>query len=433
MFSYFSYFCYNEKTLYYFILTSMQNEFDKFLRQIEGTRKFLEVPENIYRQLLSVKRFLEVSIPVMMDSGEVKVFTGYRSQYNDARGPFKGGIRFHQNVNIGEVKALSAWMAFKCAVVDIPLGGGKGGIIVNPKELSSGELERLSRGYVRSVSDIIGDRVDIPAPDVNTDGRIMSWMLDEYETIRRHHEAGVITGKPLSLGGSKARSYSTAQGGFYVIDSAAKKMGIEKGATVAIQGFGNAGRNIAFIMQKAGYKIISVSDSKGVIENKEGLDIADVAKYKDEKGTLLGYPKAKDIASAEQLAEEVDIFIPAALENSVTEKDAQTLKTKLVAELANGPVTPEADAVFEKNNVTVLPDILTNAGGVVVSYFEQVQNAYGYYWEEKEALQKLETIMRTAFEEVWKIRTEKKTTARNAAYIIALSRISEAMMARGRG
>ncbi|MCX6739151.1 MAG: Glu/Leu/Phe/Val dehydrogenase [Candidatus Parcubacteria bacterium] len=411
----------------------MQNEFDKFLRQIEGTRQFLDIPENIYRQMLSVKRFLEVSIPVKMDNGEVKVFIGYRSQYNDARGPFKGGIRFHQNVNIGEVKALSAWMAFKCAVVDIPLGGGKGGIIVNPKELSLGELERVSRGYIRAISSFIGDRVDIPAPDVNTDGRIMSWMLDEYETIVGHHEAGVITGKPLSLGGSKARSYSTAQGGFYVIDSAVKKLGIQKGATVAIQGFGNAGRNIAFIMEKAGYKIISVSDSKGVIENKDGLDIADVAKYKEEKGTLSGYPKAKDITSEEQFSETVDIFIPAALENSITEKDAQTLKTKLVAELANGPVTPEADAIFEKNKVVVLPDILTNAGGVVVSYFEQVQNAYGYYWEEKEALQKLETIMRSSFEEVWKVGEEKKTTVRNSAYVIALSRISEAMLARGRG
>ncbi len=416
------------------MLANMQNEFDKFLRQIEGTRQFLDIPENIYRQMLSVKRFLEVSIPVKMDNGEVKVFIGYRSQYNDARGPFKGGIRFHQNVNIGEVKALSAWMAFKCAVVDIPLGGGKGGIIVNPKELSLGELERVSRGYIRAISSFIGDRIDIPAPDVNTDGRIMSWMLDEYETIVGHHEAGVITGKPLSLGGSKARSYSTAQGGFYVIDSAVKKLGIQKGATVAIQGFGNAGRNIAFIMEKAGYKIISVSDSKGVIENKDGLDIADVAKYKEEKGTLSGYPKAKDITSEEQFSETVDIFIPAALENSITEKDAQTLKTKLVAELANGPVTPEADAIFEKNKVAVLPDILTNAGGVVVSYFEQVQNAYGYYWEEKEALQKLETIMRSSFEEVWKVREEKKTTTlRNSSYVIALSRISEAMLARGRG
>ncbi|TRZ52926.1 Glu/Leu/Phe/Val dehydrogenase [bacterium] len=411
----------------------MHNEFEKFRKQIEATRKFADISENIYRQLSSVKRFLEVSIPVVMDNGEVKVFTGYRSQYNDARGPFKGGIRFHKNVSEGEVKALSAWMAFKCAVVDIPLGGGKGGIIVDPKELSEGELERLSRGYIRALSFAIGDRVDIPAPDVNTDGRIMSWMLDEYETIVRHHEAGVITGKPLSLGGSKSRSYSTAQGGFYVIDSAVKKLGIKKGATVAIQGFGNAGRNIASILEKAGYKIISVSDSKGAIENKKGLDISEVSAYKDTNKTLVGYPKAKDISAEEQFAEKVDIFIPAALENSITENNAKILKTKLVVELANGPVTADADAVFLKNKVTVIPDILANAGGVVVSYFEQVQNAYGYYWEEKEALQKLETIMRRSFEEVWKKGEEKKTSLRNGAYVIALSRIAEAMISRGRG
>jgi len=411
----------------------MHNEFEKFRKQIEATRKFADISENIYRQLSSVKRFLEVSIPVAMDNGEVRVFTGYRSQYNDARGPFKGGIRFHQNVNEGEVKALSAWMAFKCAVVDIPLGGGKGGIIVDPKKLSDGELERLSRGYIRALSFAIGDRVDIPAPDVNTDGRIMSWMLDEYETIVRHHEAGVITGKPLSLGGSKSRSYSTAQGGYYVIDSAVKKLGIKKGATVAIQGFGNAGRNIASILEKAGYKIISVSDSKGAIENKKGLDISEVSAYKDANKTLVGYPKAKDISAEDQFAEKVDIFIPAALENSITENNAKILKTKLVVELANGPVTAEADAVFLKNKVTVIPDILANAGGVVVSYFEQVQNAYGYYWEEKEALQKLETIMRRSFDEVWKKGEEKKTSLRNGAYAIALSRIAEAMISRGRG
>ena len=411
----------------------MQNEFEKFLRQIETTRKFADISENIYRQLMSVKRFFEVSIPVKMDNGEVKVFTGYRSQYNDARGPFKGGVRFHQNVNVGEVKALSAWMAFKCAVVDIPLGGGKGGIIVNPEDLSITELEKLSRGYIRAISSFIGDHVDIPAPDVNTDGRIMSWMLDEYETIIGRHEAGVITGKPLFLGGSQARSYSTAQGGFYVIDSAAKKLGIKKGATVAIQGFGNAGRNIALILEKAGYKIISVSDSKGAIENKKGLTISDVGKYKDANKTLVGYPKAKEINPEDQFFENVDIFIPAALENSITEDYAKVLKTKLVAELANGPVTIEADTVFVKNKITVIPDILANAGGVVVSYFEQVQNSYGYYWEEKEVLQKLEFIMRRSFDEVWEKGKEKKTSLRNAAYSIALSRIAEAMVARGRG
>lgn len=408
------------------------NEFNKFLAQLKKTREFVTIEENIYRQLQNVQRFLEVSIPVKMDNGEVKVFCGFRSQYNDARGPFKGGIRFHQNVNEGEVKALSAWMAFKTAVVGIPLGGGKGGVIVNPKELSMGELERLSRGYIRAVLPIIGDCVDVPAPDVNTDPRIMGWMLDEYEQVRGHHEAGVITGKPLSIGGSKARGYSTAQGGFYVLDEAVKKLGLPKNTTVSIQGFGNAGRNIAKILQDKGYKIISVSDSSSTIINCLGLDIDEAGKYKDKTGSLLGYVGAETVRKTDCLAQDADIFIPAALENSITGKDAEGLKAKLVIELANGPLTSEAEKVLNERGTIVVPDILTNAGGVVVSYFEQVQNAYGYYWEEAEVLGKLEKIMRRSFDEVWKISEEKKTTLRNAAYVIAVSRIVEAMKDRGR-
>jgi glutamate dehydrogenase/leucine dehydrogenase len=410
-----------------------QNEFDKFLGQLKKTLEFVKVEENIYRQLEGVQRFLEVSIPVKMDNGEMRVFRGYRSQYNDARGPFKGGIRFHQNVNEGEVKALSAWMAFKTAVVGIPLGGGKGGVIVNPKEISVGELERLSRGYIRAISPIIGDWVDVPAPDVNTDPRIMGWMLDEYEKVRGHHEPGVITGKALSIGGSKARSYSTAQGGFYILDEAVKKLGLSKNSTVSIQGFGNAGRNIAKILQGKGYKIISVSDSRGAIVNCMGLDIDEVGKHKDKTGTLEGYVGADKLDTAVCLAQDADIFIPAALENSITGKDAEGMKAKLIVELANGPITSEAEEILNKKGTIIVPDILTNAGGVVVSYFEQVQNAYGYYWEEAEVLGKLEKIMRHSFDEVWKVAEEKKTTLRNAAYIIAVSRIAEAMKDRGRG
>lgn len=408
------------------------NEFDKFLGQLKKTREFVKIEENIYRQLSSVQRFLEVSIPVKMDNDEVKVFRGFRSQYNNARGPFKGGIRFHQNVNEGEVKALSAWMAFKTAVVGIPLGGGKGGVIVNPKELSAGELERLSRGYIRAIAPIVGDWVDVPAPDVNTTPQIMGWMLDEYEKVRGHHEAGVITGKPLSIGGSKARGYSTAQGGVYILDEAVKKLGLPKNATVSIQGFGNAGRNVAKILQDKGFKIISISDSSGTIVNAMGIDIDEAGKYKDETGALLGYVGAEMVRKADCMAEDADIFIPAALENSITGKDAQKLKAKLVVELANGPLTTEAETVLNEKGVVIVPDILTNAGGVVVSYFEQVQNAYGYYWEEAEVLGKLEKIMRRSFDEVWKVSEEKKTTLRNAAYIIAVSRIAEAMKDRGR-
>jgi glutamate dehydrogenase/leucine dehydrogenase len=410
----------------------IKNEFDKFLGQIGKTREFVKIEENIYHQLESVQRFLEVSIPVKMDNGEVRVFRGFRSQYNDARGPFKGGIRFHQNVNEGEVKALSAWMAFKTAVVGIPLGGGKGGVIVNPKELSTGELERLSRGYIRAISPIIGDWTDIPAPDVNTDPAIMGWMLDEYEKARGRHEPGVITGKPLSIGGSKARGYSTAQGGFYILDEAVKKLGLPKNATVSIQGFGNAGRNIAKILQDKGYKIISVSDSSATIVNAMGLDIDEAGKYKDKTGALLGYDGAEVMRKTDCSLEDADIFIPAALENSITGEDAERLKARLIVELANGPLTAEAEEILNENGVVIVPDILTNAGGVVVSYFEQVQNAYGYYWEESEVLDKLEKIMRRSFDEVWKISEEKKTTLRNSAYIIAVSRIAEAMRDRGR-
>lgn len=410
-----------------------QNEFDKFLAQLAKTREFVQIEENVYRQLQNVQRFLEVNIPVKMDSGEVKVFRGYRSQYNNARGPFKGGIRFHQNVNEGEVKALSAWMAFKTAVVGIPLGGGKGGVIVNPKELSAGELERLARGYICAISSIIGDWADVPAPDVNTSPQIMGWMLDEYEKVRGHHEAGVITGKPLSIGGSKARGYSTAQGGFYILDEAVKKLGLSKNSTVSIQGFGNAGRNIAKILQDKGYKIISISDSSATVVNAMGIDTDEAGKYKDKTGALLGYVGAEVMRKTDCMAEDADIFIPAALENSITGKDAERMKAKLVVELANGPLTAEAEAVLNEKGVVIAPDILTNAGGVVVSYFEQVQNAYGYYWEEAEVLGKLEKIMRRSFDEVWKISEEKKTTLRNAAYIIAVSRIAEAMKDRGWG
>ncbi|MBI2120805.1 MAG: Glu/Leu/Phe/Val dehydrogenase [Parcubacteria group bacterium] len=409
------------------------DEFDKFLAQLAKTREFADIPENIYRQLEGVQRFLEVSIPVKMDGGETRVFRGFRSQYNNARGPFKGGIRFHQNVNEGEVKALSAWMAFKTAVVDIPLGGGKGGVVVNPKELSAGELERLARGYIRAISPIIGDRVDVPAPDVNTSPQIMAWMLDEYEQVRGHHEPGVITGKPLSVGGSKARSYSTAQGGVYVLEEAAKKLGLPKNATASIQGFGNAGRNVAKILQDKGYKIISVSDSSGTIVNAMGLDISEVEKYKDATGSVFGYTGAEMVRKTDSHAEDADIFIPAALENSITGKEAQELKAKLVVELANGPLTAEAEKILNERGTVVVPDILTNAGGVVVSYFEQVQNAYGYAWEEAEVLGKLEKIMRRSFDEVWKIAEVKNTTLRNAAYAIAVSRIAEAMKDRGRG
>ncbi|MEI6528499.1 MAG: Glu/Leu/Phe/Val dehydrogenase [bacterium] len=408
------------------------NPFQSMLKQLAEVQKIIKIDANIFVQLQSPQKCLEISIPVKMDDGSVKVFTGYRSQYNNARGPYKGGIRFHPLVTQDEVKALSGWMTWKCAVAGIPLGGGKGGVIVDPRTLSEKELEQLSRGYIDGIYKLIGSRVDVPAPDVYTDSKIMSWMLDEYEKLVGIHDPGVITGKPLSLGGSKARSYSTAQGAYYVLQNFVDKIGLKKGASIAIEGFGNAGGLLAEILYKDGYKIIAVSDSKGAIENQAGLDIIKLSKYKKEKGSVLGFAGAKDLKSDKLFAVKTDILIPAALDGSINVKNANSIKAKMILEVANGPVTNEADAILSKRGVVIVPDILANAGGVVVSYFEQVQNAANYYWTEAEVLEKLKKIMDDASEEVWKNRQDYKTTVRMGAYISAVKRVAEAMKVRGR-
>ncbi len=405
--------------------------FKNVLKQLSQVKDIINLEEDIHTCFLSPQRFLEVSIPVKMDNGRVKTFIGYRSQYNDARGPFKGGIRFHQGVTREEVKALSAWMTWKTAVVNIPLGGGKGGVIVNPKELSDRELEALSRGYIRDIYKLLGPRVDVPAPDVYTDPRIMGWMMDEYEKLEGSHNPGMITGKPLSLGGSKAREYSTAQGAFYVFQKGIEKLGLGKNINVGIQGFGNAGSFMAKLLFKAGYKITTISDSKGTAVNCMGLDPYDVEKYKKETGSVAHYKGGKDIQGAHCLEQDVDVLIPAALEGSIDEKEAHEIKAKMIVELANGPITPEADKILAEKNVLVIPDILANAGGVTVSYFEQVQNAYSYYWEEEEVLEKLKKIMDTSFDEIWKAKEKYKTTMRMGAYAIAVNRVADAMKARG--
>jgi len=324
------------------------NAFENSLKQLEELNQNIKLDENIYAQLQSPEKFLEVSIPVKMDNGKVRVFKGYRSQYNSARGAYKGGIRFHPEVNESEVKALSAWMTWKTAVVNIPLGGGKGGVIVNSKELSSNELEKLSRGYIQAIHKLIGPEVDIPAPDVYTDPRIMGWMMDEYEKLVGHHAPGVITGKPLALGGSEARSYSTAMGAVYVLEEAVKKVGLEKGAMVAIQGFGNAGAIMAKLLQERGFKVAVLSDSRGTISNYMGLDVDEVMAHKNQTGSVGGYKGGDDAGEKHCLEHEVDILIPAALENSITEENVDKIKAKLIIELANGPITPEADEVLKK-------------------------------------------------------------------------------------
>lgn len=407
------------------------NALKDILKQLEEVKNLIGLEENIYKQLCFPQKTLEVSIPVKMDDGLIKVFIGFRSQYNNARGPYKGGIRFHPNVNLDEIKALSALMAWKTAVVDIPLGGGKGGVIVDPKKLSVGELERLSRGYIQAIYKLIGSDVDVPAPDVYTDSRIMGWMIDEYEKLTGKYNLGAITGKPLSIGGSKVRGYSTAQGAVFVLNKAVEKIGLRKNSTIAIQGFGNAGSLIADTLQKQGYRIIIVSDSRGSIKNKEGLNIEAVKEHKEKTGSVVNCSGSENIDEKDWLEQEVDILIPAALENSITIDNVKKIKAKLIIELANNPITAEADEILNKKNIFVIPDILANAGGVVVSYFEQVQNSYNYYWKEEEILEKLKDIMFKSFEEVWVEKERYKTSIRIGAYALAVKRIAQAMTDRG--
>lgn len=401
------------------------------MAQLKKAAGFLNLEPVTLEKLSVPNQVHKVSIDVEMDNGERKTFPGFRSQFNNARGPYKGGIRFHPGVSEDEVKALSFWMAIKCATVGIPLGGGKGGVIVNPKELSESELEKLSRGYIKGLYKYLGPDKDVPAPDVYTTPQIMAWMLDEYEKQTGHHAPGMITGKPLSIGGSAGRGTATAQGGFYVLEQALKKLKLKPAkTTVAIQGFGNAGAHMAKIMFDAGYKIVAVSDSKGGIYNKKGINPYKAEEYKEKNGSL---PKEKNqvITNEELLELDVVVLIPAALENQITKENAGRVKAKIVAELANGPTTPEADEILFKNKVLLVPDVLTNAGGVTVSYFEQVQNAMNYYWAEKEVFEKLKKIMVDAFEGVWKVKEKHKTDMRTAAFILAVDRIVQAMKDRG--
>ncbi|HSR88854.1 MAG TPA: Glu/Leu/Phe/Val dehydrogenase [Candidatus Udaeobacter sp.] len=399
------------------------------LKQLEKLKNLVNLEDNIYEQLKSPQKFLEVSIPVKMDNGKIKVFKGFRSQFNNARGPYKGGIRFHPQVNESEVKALSMWMALKTAVVGIPLGGGKGGVIVNPKELSAAELEKLSRGYIAAIYKLIGPTVDVPAPDVYTDPKIMGWMLDEYEKLTGGGNPGVITGKPLSIGGSKARGYSTAQGGFYALQEAVKKINLAN-LRVAVQGFGNAGATMAKIVAENGYKVVAVSDSKGGIYQADGLEIEKLFAHKESSGSVVNFAGSTNIGE-DILSQDVDVLVLAALENSITADNANKIKAKLIIELANGPITQEGDEVLTKAGVVVVPDILANAGGVAVSYFEQVQNAYGYYWEEADVLEKLEKIMISSFAEVWNRKEKYNSDMRMGAYALAIERIAQAIKDRG--
>lgn len=406
------------------------NPYKSALAQLDKAAKLMNLDPEVHARLKKPKREIHFSIPVRMDNGSLKVFEGYRVQYDNARGPFKGGIRFHPQTDINEVKALAFWMTFKCAAVGIPMGGGKGGVTVDSKKLSEGELERLSRGFVQALAKDIGPTIDIPAPDVYTNPKIMAWMMDEYCKIKGEYLPGVITGKPVEIGGSQGRGYATAQGGVYVTLELAKKMKLKRGAKVVIQGYGNAGSYMAKILTKEGYKIIAVSDSQGGTYSESGLDPVKIEKHKKDTGSVINYPAAKNITNKKVLALPCDILIPAALENVLTKENAGKVKAKAIVELANGPTTPEADEKFNKKGILVVPDILSNAGGVTVSYFEGVQNAYNYYWTEEEVLAKLKPIMVNNFNEIWQTHEKYNTDIRTAAYIVAAGRIAAAMKAR---
>ena len=413
------------------------NVFEMAQSQVKNACDKLGMEPAVYELLKEPMRVIEVSIPVKMDDGSIKTFKGFRSQHNDAVGPTKGGIRFHQNVSRDEVKALSIWMTFKCSVTGIPYGGGKGGIIVDPSTLSQGELERLSRGYIDGIYKLIGEKVDVPAPDVNTNGQIMSWMVDEYNKLTGQSSIGVITGKPVEFGGSLGRTAATGFGVAVTAREAAAKLGIDmKKAKIAVQGIGNVGSYTVLNCVKLGGSVVAMAEwckSEGsyAIYNENGLDGQAMLDYMKEHGNLLNFPGAKRISLEEFWASDVDIVIPAALENSITKEVAESIKAKLVCEAANGPTTPEADEVFAERGIVLTPDILTNAGGVTVSYFEWVQNLYGYYWSEEEVEQKEEIAMVKAFESIWKIKEEYNVTMREAAYMHSIKKVAEAMKLRG--
>ncbi len=408
------------------------NPYENAMTQLRTTAKIIHLEDDLLETLSQPKRILSVSLPVRLDNGKIKNFQGYRVQYNDARGPFKGGIRYHPNVSLDEVKALATWMTWKCAVVDIPYGGAKGGVICDPKNMSMGEKERLTRRYASAIADFIGPRKDIPAPDVYTDSQTMAWILDVYSFIHGIPVPEVITGKPISLGGSEGRHNSTARGVVICAREAAKAINMPlKGATAAIQGYGNAGSWSAVFLQELGVKVVAVSDSKGGVRSDLGLDPAKVQAHKDKTGSVVGLAGTTAISNEELLELDVDILIPAALENAITAKNAAKVKAKIISEAANGPTTPEADEILAKNKVFLVPDILANAGGVTVSYLEWVQNLSREHWTEDEVNQKLEQKMVIGFNGAHDASKKYGVPMREGALAVAVGRVAEAIKTLG--
>lgn len=405
------------------------NPFATALEQLEQSAPLSGISPRTLARLRQPQRIIEVNLPIMMDSGEENIFTAYRVQYNNARGPYKGGIRFHPQVDLNEVKALAFWMTIKCAVANIPLGGGKGGVIVDSKKLSTRELERLSRAFARGFKDFIGPETDVPAPDVYTTPQIMTWMADELVAAHggdKKYQA-TFTGKPIEAGGSQGRTEATGLGGFYVFEALAEKIKVAKGSSIAIQGFGNVGLYFARFAAAAGYKIVAVSDSSGGIYDSAGLDLTAVEAHKNKTGKLVGLPGADSITNEELLVLPVDVLVPAALENQITADNADAIKAKVIVEMANGPTTMEADRILWQKKTVVVPDVLANAGGVTVSYFEWLQNTAGKSWSQEKVFADLKSTLVPAFEEIYALGKEKNIDLRTAAYVVALRRIEQAM------
>ncbi len=426
----------------------MSKNYEECLQQLKKTCEIINKINDNYKKsictdrvnlfcheldiLKAPKRIIEASVPVRMDDGSLKNFTTFRVQHNDTRGPFKGGLRYHPMVNLDEVKALSFWMTIKCAVADIPYGGAKGGITVDPKKLSQGELERLTRGYVRAMADFIGPNKDIPAPDVNTNTQIMAWMMDEYSVIKGYNEAAVVTGKPIEIGGSLGREAATGQGGFFVLQNIIKKLNFNnRKFKIAVQGFGNVGMNFAQIAANDGYKIVAVSDSKGGIYNIKGLNIKEAIKHKNKTGGLIGFANSKDISNKELLELPVEILAPAAMENVINKNNAKKINAELIIELANGPINFEACEILNKKGKTIIPDVLANSGGVIVSYFEWVQNIRRFYWNLDKVNDRLLIKINTATDIIWECSKKYKINMRSAAYFMAIEKIVKASKIRG--
>ncbi len=409
------------------------NPFEVALEQLDEAAKLINLDNGLHQILAHPKRVLTVSLPVKLDNNEIRVFTGFRSQHNDARGPYKGGIRYHPQVTIDEVKALSMWMTWKCAIADIPFGGGKGGIVCDPKQMSDLELERMTRRYAYAISDIIGPYTDIPAPDVYTGGKEMAWIMDTYSALKGNYvQPELITGKPLAIGGSLGRTEATGRGLSFTVREAAKMLKLDiRTSTVAVQGFGNAGQFAAQLLEEQGAKVVAVSDSKGGLQSRNGIDIGALRKYKEKKGTIVGFSEGKSISNEEVLETDCTILVPAALENQITKKNAEKISAKIVAEAANGPTTPDADEILYKNKTLLIPDVLANGGGVTVSYFEWLQNLRREYWSESQVNDMLDKNITRAFSDVYSTHEKHQVNMRKASTLLAINRVVDAIKIRG--